>query len=145
VAKIYLTDLAAEAAKALEISPPFAREIVRTTLNLIGLHLIAGDEIEIAGHGAYRCKRVKARTLTNPRTGQRDIHVPESRCPSWKPSPLLKAKVRTAFQPRAAAPRTDEHSTTKTESPDSPDRVHPCGPKLARLGGAVVVKKAAGK
>ncbi|MDD4294367.1 MAG: integration host factor subunit beta [Candidatus Omnitrophica bacterium] len=69
-----------------------AQEIVETILASIKGALKKKEDVAIAGFGAFKVKKVKAKTARNPKTGEA-IKVPAKNKVTWKPSKEVKELV----------------------------------------------------
>lgn len=70
-----------------------AEEVVETIINTIVDSLKKGEEVSIAGFGAFSAKMRKARDARNPRTGE-TVKVPARKVPKFKASKTLKDAVK---------------------------------------------------
>ena len=66
--------------------------ILEATLATIADELIAGNKVKFIGFGTFEVRERKARTGTNPRTGEL-IEIADSKVPAFKSAALLKKRV----------------------------------------------------
>lgn len=76
----------ADSARAVE-------ELFAPSGGLISSALDNGDRVQITGFGTFECKRRKARTGRNPRTGE-TIQIAASRTPAFRAGKGLKDAMR---------------------------------------------------
>jgi len=69
-----------------------AERVVNGLFEAITNSLKKGDEVTIAGFGAFTAKMRAARTARNPRTGE-PVQVPAKRVPKFKAAKALKDAV----------------------------------------------------
>ena len=69
-----------------------AEEVVNSIFDGITNSLKEGNEVSIAGFGAFTAKMRAARTARNPRTGE-PVDVPAKRVPKFKAAKALKDAV----------------------------------------------------
>lgn len=82
------------AKKGMEISKKHSEEVVDFVFDTIASTLKKGDEVTIAGFGAFIVKARKARTARNPRTGEL-VQVPATKVPRFKAGKGLKDAVKS--------------------------------------------------
>lgn len=66
--------------------------ILEATLATIADELIDGNKVKFIGFGTFEVRERKARTGTNPRTGEL-IEIADSKVPAFKAGALLKKRV----------------------------------------------------
>lgn len=66
-----------------------AEEIMESLLDAITKSLKKGDEVTVAGLGAFSVKTRKARTARNPKTGE-SVQVPATRVVKFRVAKALK-------------------------------------------------------
>jgi len=81
------------AKKGVDVSKKHADEVVDFIFDTITSCLKKGDEVSIAGFGAFITKARKARTARNPRTGEM-VQVPATTVPRFKAGKALKDAVK---------------------------------------------------
>lgn len=81
------------AKKGMDVSKKHADEVVDFVFDTITSTLKKGDEVSIAGFGAFVTKARKARTARNPRTGEM-VNVPATTVPRFKAGKALKDAVK---------------------------------------------------
>lgn len=69
-----------------------SEEIVHSVFHTIALSLSKGEEVRLAGFGAFKVKTRKARTARNPVTGAA-IQVPAKKVVKFTPYSKLKESV----------------------------------------------------
>ncbi|MFA6131352.1 MAG: HU family DNA-binding protein [Patescibacteria group bacterium] len=79
--------------KGMDVSKKHAEEVVDFVFDTIAASLKKGDDVAIAGFGAFVVKARKARTARNPRTGEM-VNVPATKVPRFKPGKALKDIVK---------------------------------------------------
>src|SRR3989338_843267 len=87
------------AKKGVDVSKKHADEVVDFIFDTITSCLKKGDEVSIAGFGAFIVKQRKARTARNPRTGEL-VQVPAPTAPRFKAWKALKGGVKAWFSSR---------------------------------------------
>lgn len=70
-----------------------AEDAVETVFDAIMQSLAKGDEVTIAGFGAFVVKKRSARMGVNPRTGQK-IQIPATVTPKFRAGKALKDAVK---------------------------------------------------
>jgi DNA-binding protein HU-beta len=70
-----------------------AEKAVDTVFETITSELSGGNDVSVAGFGAFSANMRKARTARNPRTGEA-IQVPAMRVPKFKAAKALKDAVK---------------------------------------------------
>jgi len=90
--KITKTSLAKQASDKAGVSVNMAEKLLNAVLEVIAENLAKGNDIVLTGFGNFKKSIRKARTGTNPQTGQK-IQLPESKSVSFKPSKALKDKL----------------------------------------------------
>ena len=74
-----------------------AKEAVEAVFAVIADALVKGEDVRIAGFGAFGTRRRAARTGRNPRTGE-SVPVAASTTPTFKPGKPLKDAVNADTQ-----------------------------------------------
>ncbi len=69
-----------------------SREVVNEIILVITESLAGGEKVTLAGFGTFQLARRKARTGTNPQTGE-TIQIPGKRVPKFVPGKDLRDKV----------------------------------------------------
>ncbi|MDP2669277.1 MAG: HU family DNA-binding protein [bacterium] len=77
----------------MNTSKKHSDEVVDFIFDTITACLKKGDEVSIAGFGAFVTKARKARTARNPRTGEM-VQVPATTVPRFKAGKALKEAVK---------------------------------------------------
>lgn len=80
------------AQKGLETSKKHAEEVVDFIFDTITKTLKKGEEVAVAGFGAFAVKRSAARTARNPRTGE-VVQVAAANKPKFRAAKALKDAV----------------------------------------------------
>ena len=86
-------DLILEVAEREDISRGDAEAIIEEFLSLIETELLKGKQVKLSGFGVFEKKVRKARKGTDPST-HKQIIIPESSTIIFRPSKLLKEKVK---------------------------------------------------
>jgi len=94
---IYEGDLVRELSVKAGVSERFSRQLLLAWKEVFGAHLVANNRVYLMGFGTFWNKRVGAKLLRNPGTGAR-VRVRAHLCPAWKPSDVLKRRVREASE-----------------------------------------------
>ncbi len=79
--------------KGMDTSKKHSEEVVDFVFDSITSSLKKGEEVSIAGFGAFIVKNRKARTARNPRTGEL-VQVPATTVPKFKAGKALKEAVK---------------------------------------------------
>ncbi|MEK9175100.1 MAG: HU family DNA-binding protein [Patescibacteria group bacterium] len=79
--------------KGIDVSKKHAEEVVDFVFDTIAGSLKKGEEVAIAGFGAFAVKRSAARTARNPRTGE-VVQVAASNKPKFRAAKALKELVK---------------------------------------------------
>lgn len=69
-----------------------ADDLVTHVLDLIGLSLACGEDVNLSGFGKFEVRNRRAVTRRHPKTGA-DIQVPAKVSMGFKPSPNLKVRL----------------------------------------------------
>lgn len=77
----------------VDVSKKHAEEVVEFVFDTITAELKKGEEVAIAGFGAFMVKNRKARTARNPRTGAM-VQVDAMNVPKFRAGKALKEAVR---------------------------------------------------
>ena len=59
--------------------------------------LCRGENIEIRGFGTYKITKRKARIGRNPKTGEKNIQIPEKKAIKWKMSKTMYNRLNKNF------------------------------------------------
>jgi DNA-binding protein HU-beta len=86
-------DLAEAVMSKIESTKKSADDAVEAVFETITDALKKGDEVSIAGFGAFVAKKRAAREARNPRTGEK-VHVPATTVPKFRPGKALKDAVK---------------------------------------------------
>jgi len=81
------------AKNGVDVSKKHSEEVVDFIFDTIASTLKNGDEVAIAGFGAFSVKNRNARTARNPRTGEM-VQVPATIVPKFKAGKGLKDAVK---------------------------------------------------
>ncbi len=81
------------AKNGVDVSKKHAEEVVDFVFDTITAALKNGDEVAIAGFGAFSVKNRKARTARNPRTGEL-VQVQATTVPKFRAGKGLKDAVK---------------------------------------------------
>ena len=79
--------------KGIDVSKKHAEEVVDFVFDTIASSLKKGEEVAIAGFGAFAVKRSAARTARNPRTGE-VVQVAAANKPKFRAAKALKELVK---------------------------------------------------
>lgn len=66
--------------------------IVNALLNTVEEALKAGEKVQLVGFGTFEVRERAARKGRNPQTGK-EIEIPASRVPAFKPGKILKDAI----------------------------------------------------
>ncbi len=83
------TELVNQVAEATELSKKDAGKAVDAVFETIQNALAKGDKLSLIGFGTFEVRDRAARTGRNPQTGK-DIQIPASKVPAFKPGKGLK-------------------------------------------------------
>lgn len=86
------TELVNQVAEATELSKKDAGKAVDAVFETIQNALAKGDKLSLIGFGTFEVRDRAARTGRNPQTGK-DIQIPASKVPAFKPGKALKDAV----------------------------------------------------
>lgn len=86
------TELVNQVAEATELSKKDASKAVDAVFDTIQNALAQGDKLSLIGFGTFEVRDRAARTGRNPQTGK-DIQIPASKVPAFKPGKALKDAV----------------------------------------------------
>jgi len=86
-------ELIAVVAKEVKISKASAEKAVNALTNTVTKALKKGDKLTLTGFGTFSVAKRRARTGRNPQTGK-EIKIPATKVPKFKPGNLLKGAVR---------------------------------------------------
>ncbi|HIX41679.1 DNA-binding protein [Kurthia sp. 3B1D] len=87
------TELVNQVAEATELSKKDAGKAVDAVFETIQNALAKGDKLSLIGFGTFEVRDRAARTGRNPQTGK-DIQIPASKVPAFKPGKGLKDAVK---------------------------------------------------
>lgn len=87
------TELVNQVAEATELSKKDASKAVDAVFETIQNALAQGDKLSLIGFGTFEVRDRAARTGRNPQTGK-DIQIPASKVPAFKPGKGLKDAVK---------------------------------------------------
>jgi DNA-binding protein HU-beta len=88
-----MNDLIAALAQETGLGKTQVRSVLDALAGQVGASLKVGDDVRIAGFGAFQPKRNEARQGRNPRTGEK-IKIPASTAVKFRPSTELKNAVK---------------------------------------------------
>ncbi|MGN0086289.1 MAG: HU family DNA-binding protein [Alloprevotella sp.] len=77
----------------LDIPAAEAKQLTEAFINAMADHLDEGAALAVQGFGTFEIKKKLERIVVNPTTKQRQL-VPPKLAVSFKPSPVLKEKIR---------------------------------------------------
>ena len=69
-----------------------ARNMLNAFIDTVTEQLVQGNKVKLIGFGTFEVRERKARTGTNPRTGEL-IEIADSKVPAFKAGALLKKRV----------------------------------------------------
>ncbi|ANZ94472.1 MULTISPECIES: HU family DNA-binding protein [Brochothrix] len=87
------TDLVNSVAEATELSKKDATKAVEAVFASIQETLAKGDKVQLIGFGNFEVRDRAARKGRNPQTGK-EIQIPASKVPAFKPGKALKDAVK---------------------------------------------------
>ena len=87
------TELVAAVAQKAELSKKDAEKAVKAFTDVVIESLVNGDKVQLVGFGTFEVRDRAARTGRNPQTGK-DIQIPASKVPAFKPGKGLKDAVK---------------------------------------------------
>ncbi len=93
MAKMTKKDLVDHLAESCDMTKADAERAINCVVETVFDTLKKGDELAIAGFGAFSTSQRAARTARNPRTGA-EVPVPAMRVPKFKAGKALKDAVR---------------------------------------------------
>lgn len=107
------------------VSRSQAEKLLDELTKLITQKLIAGEEVVLAGFGAFSSKKRKGRTGVNPRNVKQAIQIPSVKVAKFKPGKNLKDALKksdhvTAAPIHSAPPALAEPSSAKATN-DKPE------------------------
>ena len=94
------SDLADRVADRLGVSRAAAGDAVEAVFDAVGEALAEGEEVRIAGFGAFGTRDRPARTGRNPRTGE-SLEIRASTAPTFRPGKALRAAVNAGGETTA--------------------------------------------
>ena len=87
--------------KLCNLHPNILRKDIEKILEIIFLEvekaLREGKNIEIRGFGTYKIVKRKARIGRNPKTGEKNIQIPEKKAIKWKMSKTMYKRLNKNF------------------------------------------------
>ncbi|MFJ9389368.1 HU family DNA-binding protein [Nocardioides sp. NPDC101246] len=86
------TDLVSEIAKQAEITQTQASGALGAAIEAISAAVADGDKVTLPGFGTFESRERAARTGRNPQTGK-ELNIPASRGPAFKPGSAFKERV----------------------------------------------------
>lgn len=86
------TDIVRAVANKAGVPVYVVDKVTTELLEVIGLCLAAGEEVNLRQFGKFEPRDRRAVTRKNPKTGE-DIHVPAKTGVGFVPSPVLKARL----------------------------------------------------
>ncbi len=89
------SDLVKGLALKVNLPVPRVEEVVNAFLDVIGLSLACGEDVQLSGFGKFEVRERRAVTRRNPRTGD-SIDVPAKTSMGFKPSPHLKERLNVS-------------------------------------------------
>ena len=87
------TDLVNSVAEATELSKKDATKAVEAVFASIQETLAKGEKVQVIGFGNFEVRDRAARKGRNPQTGK-EIQIPASKVPAFKPGKALKDAVK---------------------------------------------------
>lgn len=87
------TDLINAVAEKTEFSKKDTTLLTEALLETITELLVDGEPVKLIGFGNFETRDRAARKGRNPSDGT-EIEIPATRVPAWKPSKVLKEKVK---------------------------------------------------
>lgn len=87
------TDLVNSVAEATELSKKDVTKAVEAVFASIQETLAKGDKVQLIGFGNFEVRDRAARKGRNPQTGK-EIQIPASKVPAFKPGKALKDAVK---------------------------------------------------
>jgi DNA-binding protein HU-beta len=91
------------------VSKAQAEKMLDEMTKLITVNLIKGEEVVLAGFGAFSSKKRKGRVGVNPRNVKEAITIPAVTVAKFKPGKNLKDALKKSGSAAGAAP-TAEHA-----------------------------------
>jgi DNA-binding protein HU-beta len=93
MAKVTKKEIVDHVADNCDMTKADAERAIDSVVDMVSSHLVKGDDVAIAGFGAFTTSQRAAREARNPRTGE-SVQVPAMRVPKFKPAKALKDAVR---------------------------------------------------
>jgi DNA-binding protein HU-beta len=87
------TELIAKVAETTELTKKDATKAVEAVLNAIAEALKNGEKVQLIGFGNFEVRERAARKGRNPQSGK-EIQIPASRVPAFKPGKQLKESIK---------------------------------------------------
>ena len=120
-------DLVREVSSRTGLEIQAAKENVDRFLDVLCEGLGRDGVVEIRGFGIFRVKDVPDHAARNPRTGEA-IRVPAKRMIHFKPSLLLKERLKQPLVQRPVLPMTEKVSEKKSPRPAKEESRTPSPP-----------------
>ncbi|MEN6350949.1 MAG: HU family DNA-binding protein [Syntrophomonas sp.] len=95
------SELVKSLAEKAEITQKDAAKVLDATVETIQQALANGDKVQIIGFGSFEVRDRKERKVISPATGK-EITVPATKVPAFKPGKSLKEAVAVKKQAKAA-------------------------------------------
>jgi len=87
--------------KMCDLYPNMTRKDISRILEIIFFEITEalnrGENIEIRGFGTYKIAKRKARIGRNPKTGEKNIKIPEKKAIKWKMSKIFFNRLNKNF------------------------------------------------
>ena len=87
--------------KMCDLYPNMTRKDIAKILEIIFFEITEalnrGENIEIRGFGTYKLAKRKARIGRNPKTGEKNIQIPEKKAIKWKMSKTFFKRLNNNF------------------------------------------------
>lgn len=91
-------------AEKIGVTKKQAEDMVETFVDTVVQTLKKGEEVTIAGFGAFSAKRRAGRTGVNPQNPTQKIQIPAVTVPKFKAGKGLKDALKASAPPPPAAP-----------------------------------------
>lgn len=86
------SELVAKVAEKTGLTKAKANETISAIFDSIGEELENGNKVQLIGFGTFEVRERAARKGRNPQTGK-EMEIPASKSPAFKPGKSLKEKV----------------------------------------------------
>lgn len=103
------SELVKSLAEKAEITQKDAAKVLDAMVDTIQQALANGDKVQIIGFGSFEVRDRKERKVISPATGK-EINVPATRVPAFKPGKSLKEAV---VAKKAEKPKTNKTKKAK--------------------------------